>query len=544
MALVAAVAAAGGVAAWRTGFLTATSQVLVRPVPPGHREIAWIAPATSGDSWERLVAALKQLQIDWSKFHPAQQLDLALDKAFLDLTADVPEISLGLSGPKGPRLWIRWYKLSGDSDSRQWVAKLRERDTPPLAIVGGDTSDRALALAKTLADAREGWSGPAPLLLITTATAERYFPKDSEGGITAHDTLPKLMSVYAGRSFRFSFTNSRMVEAVLDFIRQSPQVWPQKQADPALYTGVVASRDAWGSLGLLAAAGHLQPYYIYTLAWGDDGYSKDLAEIFATKFAEQSQLRNGKDLSVADADVPYSVGDQFQANPRERIAVDLLLRNRGGLREQQHLLVVPTGAQRSRRFLRTLCRRAPLEIRNLVVVNGDAISFNTIYRDRDIAWNILDLPVPLVFFSHRNPIDTDAGFHPQKSATGTQDLLLYRDIFEALLLATFNPDGMLVDADQVEGRLRTLRWHKQHVYLPSPDAGPPPGLPFFEAEGNRHAGSGEHVVWLQPLFDGTLNLPQAVISVWRPSRTDSWRMTGPPLEVFYNRSSAEGRLGD
>ena len=30
----------------------------VRAVPAGHQEIAWIAPATSGESWERLVAAL------------------------------------------------------------------------------------------------------------------------------------------------------------------------------------------------------------------------------------------------------------------------------------------------------------------------------------------------------------------------------------------------------------------------------------------------------------------------------------------------------
>ena len=34
---------------------------LYRPVPPGHQEVAMLAPATSGDSWERLVAAVNAL---------------------------------------------------------------------------------------------------------------------------------------------------------------------------------------------------------------------------------------------------------------------------------------------------------------------------------------------------------------------------------------------------------------------------------------------------------------------------------------------------
>ena len=35
----------------------------------GHQEVAWFAPATSGDSWERLVAALKSLEKDWTTVH-------------------------------------------------------------------------------------------------------------------------------------------------------------------------------------------------------------------------------------------------------------------------------------------------------------------------------------------------------------------------------------------------------------------------------------------------------------------------------------------
>ena len=54
------------------------------------------------------------------------------------------------------------------------------------------------------------------------------------------------------------------------------------------------------------------------------------------------------------------------------------------------------------------------DARNLVILNGDAIAFNAVYRDRDVVWNILDLPYSLVFFSHRNPIDRAAGFTWQK----------------------------------------------------------------------------------------------------------------------------------
>ncbi len=512
-----------------------TPDTAVRPVPPGDQEIAWIAPATSGDAWERLVAALTQLQQDWSQIHGGQAFSLQLDRAFLEMTAEVPEIGLNVGGSKG-RLWIRWYKLSGDNDSNRWIANLRGRQTPPLAIVGGDTSDRALELARALRDNEQQWTASAPLFLITTATAERYAPKDSEADQIPHEDWPTLMSVYAGRTFRFAFTNSRMVQAVLDFVQETPQVWPQKNNEPTLFAGVTAAGDVWTGLGFLSAAGQLQPYYIYRLAWGDDGYSKDLAEIFSKQFAERVQEPGGKQevFSVADANIPYSVGDQYQANPRENLAVDWFLINRGGLRDRQHLLVLPTGAQRARRFLSTLCRRAPLEMRNVVVVNGDAISFNTIYRDRDVAWNILDMPVPLVFFSHRNPIDPAAGFDPQKAATGTQDVLLDRDIFEALVQCAFDGNRLLAEADSVRARLMSLRYAKQHVGL----AGELEklGRPFFDTEGNRHSGTGEHIVWLQPTFEGTRNLPQATISVWHVSGTaNRWKLTGRPLAVSYNR---------
>src|ERR1700687_4927522 len=82
--------------------------------------------------------------------------------------------------------------------------------------------------------------------------------------------------------------------------------------------------------------------------------------------------------------IDYSVGDFLEPNPSEAQAVGLFLENNPHFRDQPQLLALPTGAQRARRFLRTLCRRAPMEVRNVVVVTGDAVNFNNIYRDRDL----------------------------------------------------------------------------------------------------------------------------------------------------------------
>src|SRR5207253_6398146 len=94
-------------------------------------------------------------------------------------------------------------------------------------------------------------------------------------------------------------------------------------------------------------------------------------------------------------------------------------------------------SQPARRFLRALLRRDPVESRRFVVATGDAIAFNTVYQDRNIAWSIQDLPFALVFFCHRNPTDPKAGFpidgkvRPAdvngavSEAPGTEDLLLY-----------------------------------------------------------------------------------------------------------------------
>jgi hypothetical protein len=528
----------------------------VRDVPASHQEIAWLAPATSVDSWERLVAALELLRTDnrgadrsASASASGTSLRVNLDNAFPPLSADVPEVAVYFDDAPDAKLWVRWYKLSGENPSRRWLGKLVDRGRPPLAVIGGDTSDRALDQASALRGLRSQWPGPAPLYFITTATAERYYPREYQTGEIDHLTWPKLMEVYDQRTFRFCFTNKRMVEAVLDFVHQNPQV---RLIEPHVAAAVLAQGDLFGGLEVLSALGYCQPYFLSTIFWADDGYSKDLGEIFLQAFADQAGP-SGKPFSGSYNDyIAYSAGDFLEPNPREAQAVGLFLASNPHFRDQPQLLALPAAAQRARRFLRALCRRAPTEIRNAVVVTGDAINFNNIYRDRDLAWNIQDMPVPLVFFSHRNPIDTAAGFGQKDAdglvnATATQDLLLYRDVAETLLIAAFDRKAhssrLVADAGELLERLGHTRWRKGRLFSDLDADHDPQAVPFFDAAGNRRPHTGEHIVWLRPVFDANRNSPEAFITVWRAGGEQSdrnWHTIAPsPLHVRYDQPNQE-----
>jgi hypothetical protein len=179
------------------------------------------------------------------------------------------------------------------------------------------------------------------------------------------------------------------------------------------------------------------------------------------------------------------------------------------------------------------------------VAAGDAISFNTVYRDRDDAWNIQDLPFSLVFFCHRNPIDPQAGFRVEggersnTAETGTEDVLLFGDIVESLV-QTSDLIGSAPLAEEVVERLLDIRWRDGRIVL---DGHSPP---LFDREGQRSSGTGEHVVCLKPVWDNddpNRLLPRATIEVWawRPadeSRGESgqyWQRRGEPLHVAYNQ---------
>ena len=161
------------------GFWRGSGLAHVRPVPAGDQEIAVLLPATNAEGWERFVSALQLLSEEWAEVHDDKQpLRIAIENAFLPRSADVPELALRM-GTSDRKLWIRWYKLSGLNDARRWLTQLHQRGTAPLAVIGGDVTDRALDLARALKELEPSWAPRTPpLLLITTATADRYLPRE------------------------------------------------------------------------------------------------------------------------------------------------------------------------------------------------------------------------------------------------------------------------------------------------------------------------------------------------------------------------------
>src|SRR5436309_8721036 len=223
----------------------------VPAVPGGDQEVAWIHAATSGSQWERFVAGVRRAR----RGRPWLRVDDS--RAFLDQTTAVPEVVVGVDGTEA-KLHIRWYKLTSEADSGRWVERLARRDPPPLAFIGGGTSDRAVELARALAEQRD-WRGPGypragrPLLLITTATANTIFLDPSAQGVPVGAEPPRLMQVYPGRSFRFCFTNRQMAQAVVDFLWTQPDLRPLGDPRPALAVVPLAAAGPWPVLAPLAA---------------------------------------------------------------------------------------------------------------------------------------------------------------------------------------------------------------------------------------------------------------------------------------------------
>src|SRR5437899_12920750 len=70
-----------------------------RAVQPGHQEIVFLAPATSADSWERLVAPVDAL-VQESQQAASTKQNLVLDKnrACINMTSNMPEVALCVEG--------------------------------------------------------------------------------------------------------------------------------------------------------------------------------------------------------------------------------------------------------------------------------------------------------------------------------------------------------------------------------------------------------------------------------------------------------------
>jgi hypothetical protein len=489
------------------------------PVANGDQEVVWLYTATSQGPWERFLkgvdTAVKRLQT----VCPDLGLELNTQSAFPIETTAVPEVTVAASTTRG-RLRFRWYKLTSDQKTVDWVHALLQRRPPPLAIIGGSSSDLGIELARALKEETEprGLGPASPLLLLTAATAD-------DAPVVGDEPQP-LISIYTGRTFRFCFTNRQMAEAVVNFIWGQDDLRPD--SDP-----------------------------VYLTFWKDDPYSKDLMprylealQLPATKGAVWDWCRlagfavvGGLPLDATllwgqfrhdtpySTNIPYSVGTFGRPNRWEVEEGGRLIEYKLEHHPQQRrpLLVLPAATQPSRRFLRALVRFAPEEARRFVVASGDALTFNTLYRDRNFAWSIQDLPFSLVCFFHRNPVDTEAGFLPESasrnaeagahaSLAGTDDLLVYVDILDAVVRGSFcagagRPSAALpANGSELKEKLSQAGWSKTVGRVSFDPASPR----LFDEKGDRCSSTGEHIVTLRPLFGqkGKEVLPAATIDVW------------------------------
>lgn len=525
--------------AWLLWPADSRSRSVPARLEPGEQEIVWLYPATNTAAWERFISAVKRTAAASADSTEENSVYQIRDQAFPpNAAATPPELIFTVPGLPG-KLAIRWYKLTSDQDTGYWVRTLLARQPPPLAIIGGNTSNAAIELAQSLEDESRqlGLGDQSPLLLLTTATA------DSLPGNSVADT--PLAALYPGRTFRFCFTNRQMAHAVVEFLRQRPDLWPD--ADP-----------------------------VYLTNWRDDPYSRDLNQRFLEALRLPAAAASGNDWALAASlaaglgpswpliamnsfrldtpaswELPHSIGGFDHPNRLEVAEAARLMRaklERFGP-QRRPLLILPGAAVPSRRFLVALRRSAPDEARRFVVATGDAIPFNVIYRDRNIAWPIQDLPFHLVFFCHRNPVDADAGFPLDKlqktrdsaqfkgQLAGTEDLLLMSDIAGAVLrawrgtLSSRDPGRPGPVTAEFAHHLRETTWRPDLDRV----AGALQRPRFFTEAGDRHSGSGEHVVYLRPVTRGSALLAEAQVEVWARQRATAgagWKLRAA-LPVYY-----------
>src|SRR5262249_15620162 len=140
------------------------------------------------------------------------------DQTFPRTTASHPEVTVRVRGGAA-RLVFRWYKLTSDQKTDQWVTALLDPSRrPPPALVGGHCSEQARQIALSL-QRQAGAPAPptAPLLLLTQATADRVQLADMALDVPLNE-------LHRGATFRFCFTNQQMAAAVTEFVGTRPEL--------------------------------------------------------------------------------------------------------------------------------------------------------------------------------------------------------------------------------------------------------------------------------------------------------------------------------
>jgi hypothetical protein len=537
-----------------------------RPQPvalrPGEQEIAWLYPATSTTTWERLATAVRQANERLQDDFPGLQWQRDPDGATGARSA--PEITLTWGDGKS-RLVFRWYKLTSQWSPQAWVEALLARRPAPLAVIGGNNSYWAAELARQLAEATtEVPQAYRPLLLLTTATADRV-PRPTlermQGADEENDFLTmtrwsdeartrELASVYPRRTFRFCFTNRQMTSTVTRFIWSRPELRPDR--DPAYLVQWLDdsySQDLFdGCLSVLdtrATENVLQQWAFVSGSIGLGIHPAMLAGWHTSGFRHDAAVQLSIDSSVGS----FASPNNFEANAIIELLKEMHRRTEGSISfraAQRRPLLILTGQQQpSRRLLRELARSAPDTARRFVVAMGDAVSFNTVYRDGYVTWPIQDIPFRLVFFAHRNPIDSASGFRPlgaggsgqRNHASGTEDVQLFRDIVEAVALAYRGKGQPVTRADDLAQGLFAIRLKGDHLTLQ------PEGALLFGPDGRRQDSTGEHIVHLRPVVQGNRVLPRAIIEVWTLTANRVWTMRDAPLSASFAESEVHHGAG-
>lgn len=462
-----------------------------QPVPSGDREIAWLHIPTSFESWENFVWGVKRAEMAADGAPSGLEVDDSA--AFPSRTTAVPEVVVRRRGYSGS-LRIRWYKLTDEATQEAWVNALAARDPAPLAVIGGWSSDRARELADAIRGAN--WPGIKPLLFLTQATADVV---DAEDGSQSSGPAPSLISVY-DRSFRFCFTNQQMADAVTGFVLTEPSLRPGPVAPPGLHALPAMAAGSWTGLTTLATETLADPAPVqaFAIQWNDDPYSTDLSWKFRESLKQQATKPR---LQVDRFQVPFSTGRLNRPNRAEAEAAEHILASLPPVGTRS-ILVIPTVSAPARRTVRTLVQGEPAVGQRLVVMTGDGLSVNTLFRDREYAWPVRSLPVPFVLFTHADPFGWDnpgygppppPGYEllaprPGEARTTTEDIRLFTRL-AGIVAAGFFPDGqqeIAATADDVAARLRALN------------------PPCFDVTGNRRSDTGEHVVVLRPAFPGDI----------------------------------------
>jgi hypothetical protein len=472
----------------------------------GDQEIAWLHTPTAYETWDNFLRGLKRLES--SGIIPG--LYVNDHHAYPQRTTAVPEVVVGRRDRKG-RLHIRWYKVTDAAPQSRWVELLLQRRPPPLAIIAGWSSDRAAELAEVLRDAPEARK---PVLLLASATAEQIATDTSMTGPAG----PPLLSLY-DKTFRFCFSNRQMAEALADFLLSDPALRPQGGVEPLLAAVGSAYRDPVIALAALSTP-HLP---VFAVDWQDDPYSLDLSFHLRYELSRRCPTTLGAPrLVVIRSQIPFSTGPTHQPNAAEAEAVWHILQHVPPP-PQRTVLLLPTVTAPARRIIRSLIQEQTDIGERMIAVIGDGISVNTLFRDRDIAWPISALSIPVVLFTHADPFAWDtaeaetsvlASYALPAPAAGevcstTEDVEHFRRLGQVLLTAVYNQQSLELVADSAE--------LSQALRSSQP--------PFFHDDGNRRGGNGEHIVVLWPQSPGgTDPTVEGVLEVYTRQLPDKqWR---------------------